>query len=121
MKRSLKISMATAKDSRKPKAADKEKTRAGRGKISANSHATPHSDRYGRVVKEFTPLRQNGLEKLCLRVLESKTRRRRLDIRKYVEQAETFTKAGISLSSEEFDMLLGKRKKIQKLLDESDG
>jgi hypothetical protein len=97
-----------------------ERDAGKRGVGGANSKGTPHDERFGKLIKEFAPLRDNGSERLCLRIL-SHPKGPRVDIRKYVIHAAAFTKAGVSLAPEEFEVLTGKRrKKIMKLLRQTD-
>ena len=71
-----------------------------------------------QVIKRLKPLRDSGAGELRVNMMNYKTGRR-LDIRYFVktDKYTGYTKKGISLSAEEFDALMSRRKKIMKLFN----
>jgi len=74
---------------------------------------------FGKVVAEFTPLRDSPAGELHVRVLEVRGTRR-LDVRQFVTTSNFsgFTKRGISLSLEEVESLFGQRDEILAALED---
>jgi hypothetical protein len=73
---------------------------------------------FGNVIKELRPLRDGGAGELRVSIIE-RNGERRLDIRSFVKTDRYTgpTKKGISLSVEEFDVLISQKKRISKLLN----
>ncbi len=72
------------------------------------------------VIKKLDPLRDGPAGRVDVRVVEVRPGERRLDVRQYLEDEDVgftgYTRRGICLTSEEFDVLLEQRDAILRLL-----
>jgi hypothetical protein len=78
---------------------------------------TRSGGQFGIVVKRLKPLRDGGAGELQVRIIENHGVRR-LDIRYFVksEKYTGYTRKGISLAAEEYEVLRSQDKKIRRFL-----